>query len=42
METFQNLDSLNGQLKKLLSQVKDTEQSEIEVDIKLQIFSILI
>ena len=39
METFQNLDSLNGQLKKLLSQVKDTEQSEIEVDIKLQIFS---
>ena len=39
MEASQNLDPLNGQLKKLLLKVKDTEQNEIEVDIKLQIFS---
>ena len=39
MEESKNSSQLDDQLKKLLSQLKDTEQNEIAIDIKLQIYS---
>ena len=39
MEECKNSSQLDDQLKKLLSQLKDTEQNEIAIDIKLQIHS---
>ena len=39
MEVDKNSNLLNDQLKKLIYQVKDLDQNEIEVNINLQILS---
>ena len=40
MEDSSNSDKIHDQLKKLLYQIKDTDQNEMEVDINLQIFNV--